>query len=106
MIFLLFVLGMTIYSSIQLLNGYVNVPLEENLLMICNVVCGVLLVTASAYKLTIERSLSKEVLAIDEDLYLNNLERKSYTASYYVQSACVLSFMAPMVYCMMLINSI
>ena len=93
MIFLFIVLGMTIYSFVQFLNGYVNVSLEENLLMISNVVCGVLLMIASAYKLIIERSLSKEVLAIDEDLYLNNLERKSYTASYYVQSACVLSFM-------------
>ena len=94
MIFLFFVIGMTIYSFVQLLNGYVSVPLEENLLMICNVICSVLLMIAAAYKLTIERSLSKEILATDEDLYLNNLEIKSYTASYYVQSAFVLSFMA------------
>ena len=46
MIFLFIVLGMTIYSFVQLLNGYVNVSLEENLLMICNVVCGVLLMMA------------------------------------------------------------
>ena len=36
MIFLFFVIGMTIYSFVQLLNGY-GVSLEENLLMICNI---------------------------------------------------------------------
>lgn len=94
MIFLVMMFALTIYSGKMLWNGFENVPLEENLLMISNVVCCALLLIAAAYKYYIERSLSNEVLPIDEDLLLNKLERKSYTASYYVQSACVLSFMA------------
>ena len=93
MIFLLIALILTISSSKQLFNFYMNVPLEENVLMFSNIFCGVCLIIAAIYKLNIERSLSIESQQSDEDLYLNKLERKYYNASYYVLFASVVSFL-------------
>ena len=93
MILLLIALILTISSSKQLFNFYMNISLEENLLMFSNIFCGVCLIVVAIYKLYIERSLSVESQQSDEDLYLNKLERKSYNASYYVLIASVVSFL-------------
>ena len=71
MILLLIALILTISSSKQLFNFYMNISLEENLLMFSNIFCGVCLIVAAIYKLYIERSLSVESQQSDEDLYLN-----------------------------------
>lgn len=91
MIRLLMSFGITFYSIRQLFNGYANAPLHENLLIISNIICGSSLLIAAIYSIYLERALKKEVTHIDEDIYFNQLERKSYTASYYGPSAFVIA---------------
>lgn len=91
MIRLLISFGITFYSIRQLFNGYANAPLHENLLIISNIICGSSLLIAAIYSIYLERALKKEVTHIDEDIYFNQLERKSYTASYYGPSAFVIA---------------
>ena len=91
MIRLLISFGITFYSIRQLFNGYANAPLHENLLIISNIICGSSLLIAAIYSIYLERALKKEVTHIDEDIYFNQLERKSYTASYFGPSAFVIA---------------
>lgn len=83
----------TFYSAQLLWHSYTLASIEEISLLVCNIICGLFLMIAARYKRTIERSLSNAATNIDEDLYYNTLERKTYHASYYVQSAVVLSFL-------------
>ena len=91
MIRLLISFGITFYSIRQLFNGYANAPLHENLLIISNIICGSSLLIATIYSLYLDRALNKEVTHVDEDIYFNQLERKSYTASYFGPSAFVIA---------------
>ena len=92
MIRLAIFLSITFYSIRQLFNGYANAPLYENLLIISNIICGSSLLISAIYSLYIERALKKEVTYINEDIYFNQLERKSYNASYFGTSAFVIAF--------------
>ena len=93
MIALLLVCGITIYNLQLLVSGLSELSLSENALIASNIICGICLIVVAAYSIYIERALSSEISAVDEDVFFNRLERKSYTASYFYQSALVFCFM-------------
>ena len=93
MIALLLVCGITIYNLQLFVSGLSELSLSENALIASNIICGICLIVVAAYSIYIERALSSEISAVDEDVFYNRLERKSYTASYFYQSALVFCFM-------------
>lgn len=93
MIALLLVCGITIYNLQLFISGLSELSLSENALIASNIICGICLIVVAAYSIYIERALSSEISAVDEDVFYNRLERKSYTASYFYQSALVFCFM-------------
>lgn len=92
MIRLVIFCSITFYSIQQFFNGYANAPLHETLLIISNIICGTCLLITAVYSLYIERALKKEVTHVDEDIYFNQLERRSYNASYFACTAFVIAF--------------
>ena len=93
MIALLLVCGITIYNLQLFVSGLSELSLSENALIASNIICGICLSIVAAYSIYIERALSSDISAVDEDVFYNRLERKSYTASYFYQSALVFCFM-------------
>lgn len=91
MIRLAIFLTITFYSIQQLFNGYASAPLYENLLIISNIICGTCLLIAAIYSLYLERAVKKVVTHVDEDIYFNQLERRSYNASYFACTAFVIA---------------
>ncbi len=92
MIRLAICISITFYCIQQLFNGYANASLYENLLIISNIICASSLLIAAIYNLYLSQALKKDVTHIDEDIYFNQIERRSYNSSYFGGSAIVIAF--------------